>query len=68
MRLLQDMVVSLADVINTKFKNICVNEEVELQELNDHFANYNYVDKVRFLEQQNKILQAELEQLKGQGK
>ncbi|XP_074515693.1 desmin-like isoform X2 [Sebastes fasciatus] len=54
---------NLADAMNQDFLNTRTNEKAELQHLNDRFASY--IEKVRFLEQQNTALTVEIEQLKG---
>uniref|UniRef100_A0A7N6C028 IF rod domain-containing protein n=1 Tax=Anabas testudineus TaxID=64144 RepID=A0A7N6C028_ANATE len=55
---------TLAEAINQEFLTTRSNEKAELQELNDRFASF--IEKVRYLEQQNSALQQELNQFKGQ--
>ncbi|XP_035379755.1 desmin a isoform X1 [Electrophorus electricus] len=54
---------SLADAMNQDFLHTRTNEKAELQHLNDRFASY--IEKVRFLEQQNQALVVEVERLRG---
>ncbi|KAM7365778.1 hypothetical protein PAMP_016686 [Pampus punctatissimus] len=54
---------SLADALNQEFLTTRTNEKAELQHLNDRFASY--IEKVRFLEQQNQALTVEVERLRG---
>ncbi|XP_052004688.1 desmin-like [Xyrauchen texanus] len=54
---------NLADAMNQDFLNTRTNEKVELQHLNDRFASY--IEKVRFLEQQNQALMVEIERVRG---
>ncbi|XP_028928790.1 LOW QUALITY PROTEIN: peripherin [Ornithorhynchus anatinus] len=55
---------SLAEALNQEFLATRSNEKQELQELNDRFASF--IEKVRFLEQQNAALRGELSQARGQ--
>ncbi|XP_042262334.1 peripherin [Thunnus albacares] len=55
---------TLAEAVNQEFLTTRSNEKAELQELNDRFASF--IEKVRYLEQQNGALQQELTQYKGQ--
>ncbi|XP_037637272.1 internexin neuronal intermediate filament protein, alpha a [Sebastes umbrosus] len=49
---------SQSSVVNNELKVIRTNEKEQLQGLNDRFAMF--IDKVRHLEQQNKVLETEL--------
>uniref|UniRef100_A0A667Z8Y6 Glial fibrillary acidic protein n=1 Tax=Myripristis murdjan TaxID=586833 RepID=A0A667Z8Y6_9TELE len=54
---------SADSLMKAQYKETRTNEKVEMMGLNDRFASY--IEKVRFLEQQNKVLVTELNQLRG---
>ncbi|NXL86916.1 GFAP protein, partial [Alectura lathami] len=55
---------SVAEALNSEFRETRTNEKVEMMELNDRFASY--IEKVRLLEQRNKALVLELNQARDQ--
>ncbi|KAF7649830.1 hypothetical protein LDENG_00135390 [Lucifuga dentata] len=54
---------SADSLMKAQYKETRTNEKVEMMGLNDRFASY--IETVRLLEQQNKVLVAELNQLRG---
>ncbi|KAJ8414215.1 hypothetical protein AAFF_G00050850 [Aldrovandia affinis] len=54
---------STDSLLKAQYRETRTNEKMEMMGLNDRFASY--IEKVRFLEQQNKVLVAELNQLRG---
>uniref|UniRef100_A0A669PX77 Glial fibrillary acidic protein n=1 Tax=Phasianus colchicus TaxID=9054 RepID=A0A669PX77_PHACC len=55
---------SSVNVLNSEFRETRTNEKVEMMELNDRFASY--IEKVRLLEQRNKVLVLELNRAREQ--